>query len=73
MSADTIRKAIQDAVLEVETFAKAHGLRAAIRRDWKGHATTLAPVSVPVAEREQYRESFAIAAEYGAALAAALN
>ena len=73
MSKETIRKAIQDAVLEVQTYARASGPTAAARRDWKAYAAGLAPVSVRVDEREQYRETFEIAASHSAALLAAMN
>jgi hypothetical protein len=47
---------------EVRTYAKQFGTDAAKRRDWHSYAATLAPLSVPVSDRPQYREAFEIAA-----------
>lgn len=73
MAMETVRKAIQDAVVSVRDYAKAYGTTAAARRDWKAESLTLAPVSVRVEERPLYRETFQIAAEHAATLVASFN
>lgn len=73
MASDTIRKAIADAVLAVQDVAMVNGTKAAMRRDWKAEANSLAPASVSVGERPLYRETFWIAAEHAAALLASFN
>jgi hypothetical protein len=73
MSAETVRKAIVDAVIEVQEYVRKHGAQAALRRDWHGVAQTQAPVSVLVDERPAYRETFEIAACRAAALLASFN
>lgn len=70
MMNENTRKAIQDAVLAVQDYAKEHGAKAAARRDWRTESLTLAPPSVSVGDRPTYRETFQVTAELSASLLA---
>lgn len=69
MSANTVRKAIADAVLMLQDHAKQRGVEATATAAWETVAT-LVPQSVPEHEADLYRETFRVAAVHSAALLA---